>query len=124
MEFWEMTWFIFVTFALVAYLMVIFSILGDLFRDPETTGWVKALWVLALILLPLVTSVAYLVVRGRSMTDRAARPGVRTSQTASYDRALAGTATPAEEIARAHEMYDEGLITEAEYARLKEKALV
>ena len=32
MSFWDVVWFIIISFAFVAYLMVLFSILGDLFR--------------------------------------------------------------------------------------------
>ena len=66
MSFWDVVWFIFISFAFVAYLMVMFSILTDLFRDPDTSGWAKAVWVIALIFLPLLTSLVYLIARGGS----------------------------------------------------------
>jgi hypothetical protein len=124
MDFWDMMWFIFVTFAFVAYLMVLFTILTDLLRDPDVAGWAKAAWVVALLLLPLLTSVVYLIVRGRSMAQHASAGEVVTSQRAAYDRGVAGTPTAADEIARARQMYEAGMITEDEYARLREKALV
>ena len=67
MSFWDVVWFIFISFAFVAYLMVMFSILTDLFRDPDTSGWAKAVWVIALIFLPLLTSLVYLIARGREI---------------------------------------------------------
>ena len=70
MSFWDVVWFIFISFAFVAYLMVLFSILSDLFRDRETSGWVKAVWIVALIFLPLLTSLIYLIARGSGMAER------------------------------------------------------
>lgn len=125
MSFWDIVWFIFISFAFVAYLMVMFSILTDLFRDPDTGGFAKAVWVIALIFLPLLTSLIYLVSRGRSMAERSARSAqeIRAQQDA-YIKEVAGTAAPADQIAKARQMLDSGVITNEEYERLKEKALV
>jgi hypothetical protein len=125
MSFWDVVWFIFITFALVAYLMVMFAIIGDLFRDRETSGFAKAVWVVALIFLPIITSLIYLITRGKDMTDRASRDAeaMRTQQEA-YIRDVAGKGTPADQIAQAKTMLDAGVISPAEYERLKEKALV
>ncbi|MGH3507619.1 MAG: SHOCT domain-containing protein [Nocardioidaceae bacterium] len=126
MSFWDIVWFICISFAFVAYLMVMFTILTDLFRDTETSGFAKAVWVVALIFLPLLTSLVYLVSRGRGMAERASRNAqqMREQQDA-YIKEVAGTtATPAEQIAKAREMLDSGVITQEEYDRLKAKALV
>ena len=77
MSFWDVVWFIFISFAFVAYLMVLFSILSDLFRDRDTSGVVKAIWVVALIIFPLVTSLIYLIARGGGMTDRSMQASER-----------------------------------------------
>jgi Phospholipase_D-nuclease N-terminal/Short C-terminal domain len=125
MSFWDIVWFIFISFAFIAYLMVVFTILTDLFRDRETSGWVKAVWVVALIVLPLVTSLVYLVARGRSMSERAGRDAAEMKrQQDAYIKEVAGKASPADQIAQARTMLDTGAITQAEFDRLKEKALV
>jgi hypothetical protein len=125
MSFWDVVWFIFISFALVAYLMVMFAIISDLFRDRETSGWVKAIWIVALIFLPILTSLVYLIARGRGMTERSvgAAESARQQQEA-YIRDVASKATPAEQIAQARSMLDAGTISQADYERLKEKALV
>jgi hypothetical protein len=125
MSFWDVVWFIFISFALVAYLMVMFAIITDLFRDRETSGWVKAVWIVALIFLPILTSLVYLIVRGRGMTERqvSTAEAMRQQQEA-YIREVATKATPAEHIAQARTMLDAGTISQADYERLKEKALV
>jgi hypothetical protein len=125
MSFWDVVWFIFISFAFVAYLMVMFSILSDLFRDRDTSGIVKALWVVALIFLPFLTSLIYLIVRGRGMAERAARGAelARQHQDA-YIRQVAGQTTPVDQIAQARAMLDAGAISQSEYDALKTKALV
>jgi len=125
MSFWDVVWFIFISFALVAYLMVMFSIITDLFRDRETSGWVKAVWIVALIFLPILTSLVYLIVRGKGMTERSVKTAdSMREQQESYIRDVAGHGTPAEQIAQARSMLDAGTISQADYERLKEKALV
>jgi hypothetical protein len=125
MSFWDVVWFIFISFAFVAYLMVMFSIIADLFRDRDTSGIVKAIWIVALIFLPILTSLVYVIVRGRGMTERTVRSAeaAKLEQDA-YIKAVAAKATPADQIAQARAMLDAGVITQPEYERLKEKALV
>lgn len=125
MSFWDVVWFIFISFAFVAYLMVMFSIITDLFRDRETSGWAKAIWIVALIFLPLLTSLVYLITKGSGMTERAARSAAdMRKQQDEYIREVAASASPADQIAQAKSMLDAGVINQAEYDRLKEKALV
>lgn len=125
MSFWDVVWFIFISFAFVAYLMVMFSIITDLFRDRDTSGWAKAGWIIALIFLPLLTALVYLIVRGQSMTERATREAEQAKrQQDAYIREVAAKASPVDQISQAKAMFDAGVISEAEYARLKEKALV
>ena len=125
MSFWDVVWFIVISFAFVAYLMVMFSILTDLFRDPDTSGWAKAVWVITLIFLPLLTSLVYLIARGRGMTERSMKSAeAMKRQQDAYIRQAAGKASPVDEIAKAQAMLDSGAITQAEYDTLKAKALV
>jgi phospholipase D-like protein/putative oligomerization/nucleic acid binding protein len=125
MSFWDVVWFIFISFAFVAYLMVLFSILSDLFRDRETSGWVKAVWIVALIFLPLLTSLIYLIARGSGMAERSwkSAEAMRQQQDA-YIREVAGKSSPVDQIAQARAMLDSGAITQTEFDALKAKALV
>ena len=125
MSFWDVVWFIFISFAFVAYLMVMFSILSDLFRDRDTSGIAKAVWIVALIFLPFLTSLIYLIVRGRGMAERAAHSAeLAKQQQDAYIRQVAGKATPVDQIAQAKAMLDSGAISQQEYDALKSKALV
>jgi hypothetical protein len=124
MSFWEFFWFVFVSFCFVAYLMVMFSIFADLFRDSDLSGWLKAIWVVAMIFLPFVTSLVYLIARGRGMAERQAhRAELMRRQQDAYIRDTAGQATPADQITQARALLDQGVISPAEYERLKEQAL-
>ncbi|MGV9662903.1 SHOCT domain-containing protein [Nocardia niigatensis] len=123
MPVWDVFWLIIMSFAFAAYLILLFTIISDLFRDRDTSGWVKALWVLFLFVLPLITSLVYLIVRGGGMAQRsaAAQDRVREAQE-TYIRETAGT-NPSAQIADAKKLLDEGTLTQAEFDRLKAKAL-
>jgi len=128
MSFWQVVWEIVIVFAFVAYLMVLFSIIGDLFRDHEMSGVVKVLWIIALIVVPFLSAFIYVVARGRGMTERHMEElAVRRQETDAYIRDVAAsttpTTTPGDEIAKAQKMLAEGVISQPEYDRLKAKAL-
>ena len=124
MNFWDFFWLLVWGFVFVMYLMVLFQIIRDLFRDADLSGWLKALWIVALIIVPFITAIVYLIARGRDMAERQAQEmaGAR-AQTDQYIRSVAGTSGPADQIASAKELLDSGAITQAEFDRLKEKAL-
>lgn len=123
MSFWEVLWFCFVSFVFIAYLMVMFSIIADIFRDPDTSGGIKAVWLIALIFLPFVTAIAYLIARGKGMQERSARTAAAARQQQDdYIRQVAGS-SPAEQIEKAQAMLDRGAITPGEFDQLKAKAL-
>src|SRR5215217_1279529 len=106
------------------YLMILFQIIGDLFRDKELSGWWKALWVIALIIFPFLTALIYLIARGRGMAERQTGEMRRAqASTDSYIQQVAGRSSPAEQITTAKGLLDEGTITQAEFERLKAAAL-
>ncbi|MGB7963200.1 MAG: SHOCT domain-containing protein [Propionicimonas sp.] len=120
---WELIWFMVVVFMFMAYLMALFSIIGDLFRDRELNGGLKAVWLIALVLVPFITALAYLIFRGAGMADRAAaQVSQNKAATDDYIRTVAG-ASPADEIAKAKALLDSGTISASEYEALKAKVL-
>ena len=125
MSFWDVVWFIIISFCFIAYLMVMFSIISDLFRDKGTSGFMKAVWIICLIFLPFITALVYLIARGQSMGERSLQQATEMRQAQdSYIRDVAGgSATPADQIAKAKEMLDSGAITQQEFDQLKAKAL-
>ncbi|MDJ0395408.1 SHOCT domain-containing protein [Rhodococcus sp. G-MC3] len=122
-SFWDFLWLIIVSFAFVAYLMVLFSIIGDLFRDHKSSGWVKAIWVFFLIVAPFLTALVYLIAKGGDMTKRqVAAVQHAKDQQDQYIKQVAGR-TSAEEIGHAKELLDNGTISNEEFGQLKAKAL-
>jgi hypothetical protein len=124
MNFWDVVAWFFWVFVFFAYLMVIFSIIGDLFRDHKLNGWWKAVWIIFLIFVPFLTALVYLIARGRGMAERQAA-AVRHAQSAqaAYIREAAGTASPTDDIAKAKALLDSGAISAEEFEHLKAKAL-
>ncbi|MBF6195690.1 SHOCT domain-containing protein [Nocardia implantans] len=122
-SFWDYVWYTILVFAFVAYLIVLFQILVDLFRDHSVSGVAKALWVIALVVFPYLAALVYLIVRGRGMALRAQRAQAEAKEaTDQYIREVAGK-SPAESIADAKALLDSGAITVAEFEQLKAHAL-
>jgi hypothetical protein len=125
MSFWDIVWFIVISFAFVAYLMVLFSIITDMFRDREMGGWAKALWIIFLIFMPFLSMLIYLVARGRGMAERSATAAeeARAAQETYIKQVAGGNGSPTDEIARAKALLDAHAISQSEYEALKTKAL-
>jgi len=121
---WDFLWHFLIIFAWIAYLLVLFQILIDLFsRDHTTSGWVKAVWVFFLIVFPWLTAVIYLIARGQGMAARAREAAVAAKKdTDDYIKQAAGR-SPAQEIADAKALLESGAISQTEFDALKAKAL-
>ena len=121
--FFQFIWLVIVSFAFVAYLIVLFQIVTDLFRDHEQKGWHKAIWIIFLIVFPLLTAVVYLIARGDGMAKRQANYAKRAQESAdNYIREVVGR-SPAQEIADAKALLDAGSISAEEFEKIKAKAL-
>lgn len=122
-NFWDLILLIASTFIFIAYLLVLFQIIVDLFRDPDLGGGSKVLWIIGLIFVPVLTSLFYILTRGRGMAARQRSEVQRArSDAESYIREVAGK-SPADQIADAKRLLDAGTINADEFARLKAKAL-
>jgi predicted PurR-regulated permease PerM len=122
--FWSMLWFFF----LFIWIVILFHVLTDLFRDHTLSGGMKTLWVVFLVFLPFLAVLVYVISRGKGMAERAAaRQQQSQEQFEGYVRSVAatgdGTTTPADQIAQAKQLLDAGTIDQAEFDRLKAKAL-
>ncbi|MFN8183903.1 MAG: SHOCT domain-containing protein [Candidatus Nanopelagicales bacterium] len=115
---------ILLAFVFMAYLILVFVIVGDLMRDHELSGWWKAVWIIALILIPWLTGLIYIIARGKGMAERSAAEASRIQQAqADYIKQVSGNADPATQIANAKALHDQGVISDQEFAELKAKAL-
>ena len=124
MGFWDFLWLLFWTYIFVAYLMLLFHIFADVFRDRDMGGFAKALWVIFLIVAPFLSALIYLIARGREMAERQTQAARQAqAETEQYIQSVASTPNSADQIASAKALLDDGTITPAEYEQLKVKAL-
>ena len=123
MEFGQFLWSLLVIFFMIMYFMILFSVVIDLFRNHQMGGFAKALWIIFLIFIPLISLLVYVIVYGKSMAQRqqAAVTEAQQEQDA-YIKQVAGT-SPAEQIAQAQQLLSSGAISQDEYDKLKAKAL-
>jgi hypothetical protein len=123
-NFWDLVWLMLGAFFFVAYLMILFQVVTDLFRDAKVGGVAKGLWLLALVFLPMLTALVYVITRGEGMAERQRSAHDRAKADAeAYIRQVAGGQSPADQIASAKKLLDAGTISPEEFARLKAKAL-
>lgn len=110
-------------FFFVLWIWIVITILMDLFRDHETSGWAKAVWVFFLIFIPVLTSLIYLIARGSGMRERAVKEQADAKQQFDeYVRDAAGT-SPVDELHKLDQLRQSGGITEDEYQKMKEKVV-
>lgn len=126
--FWEsvgnVIWFFIVFFIWVAFLMVLFSVIGDLFRSADLSGIAKTFWVVVLLFLPVLGTLLYLIVRGNGMSERAVQSVKKQQALATeYAQTVVGSGGPADQIEKAKTLLDAGAINQDEFNRLKAKAL-
>ena len=114
---------VFEIFLFVVWIWILFTIITDLFRNHEMSGWMKALWILLLVFIPYITALIYLIVYGSDMRERQLRAQAEAKHEADhYIRAAAHT-SPADELHKLHELVEKGALTSAEYDRAKQKLL-
>ena len=108
------------------WIWLLIMVFADIFRDHELSGWWKALWVIGIIIFPFLGVLIYLIARGGSMAQRAARQQQRAqADFDTYVRSVAdsGGGSTADELARLADLKARGVITDEEFAQLKAKAL-
>ena len=115
---------IFWIFLFVIWFWLLIMIFGDVFRDHELSGGMKAFWCIFVILLPYLGIFIYLIVRGGGMTERSIKAAQEQQQQfASYVKDTAGADSAADQIAKAKALLDQGTITNEEFEQMKARAL-
>ncbi len=120
---WDVIWTTFVVFLWISVLVIFFQVVIDIFRSRDLSGWAKTGWLIFIIILPLIGLLVYIVARGRNMAERAAKDQLDRADAIRRAQGMAAPGTPADEIAKAKEMLDSGVIDQAEFDQLKKKAL-
>jgi hypothetical protein len=118
--FWLLVW----AFVFGCYLVVLFQIVVDLFRDPDLSGWWKALWVIFLIIAPILGALVYVIARGSGMAERQLAATGRGREAETYvPPPIISMSNPADQISSAQALLHQDTITQAEFDQLKQKAL-
>lgn len=119
----ELLWWTIELFFLFMFIWIFVMLIADIFRDHELSGWGKAGWILLLIILPLIGSLIYIIVRGPSMAERSAKQAAAAqAQMDDYIRQTVALG-PAAELTRLATLRDAGTISEDEFQSMKAKVV-
>jgi Short C-terminal domain/Phospholipase_D-nuclease N-terminal len=121
----DVFWTMFQIFAFVVWFWLLFMVLMDVFRSTDLSGWGKAGWTIFVLVLPLIGILVYLIVRGRSMHQRAAQQAAQQEEALrSYVQEAAGSsASSADQLAKLADLRQRGVITSDEFDQEKSKVL-
>ena len=117
-------WTIFIIFLWVVWFWILITVIIDIFRSHDLSGWAKALWFVFILVLPLIGVLVYLIARGGKMHERAARQAQRQDEEfRAYVQQAAGSQNTTEQLAKLADLRDRGVITAEEFDREKAKIL-
>jgi hypothetical protein len=120
----DVFWTILIFFAWVAWIWTVVTVLGDVFRRHDLSGWGKAGWTIFVIALPFLGVLTYLIAHSKDMAERnITEAQASRAQFDDYVRSVSATDGPAAEIEKAKGLLDSGSITAAEFESIKAKAL-
>ena len=126
----DVMWTMFVFFCWVIWFWLLISIFSDLFRRDDVSGWLKAGWVVLLVVLPFLGVLIYLIANTKGMAERRNREvKAYQDQFDAHVRSVAANGnsanghSSADQIAKGKQLLDSGAINQAEYDTLKQKAL-
>ncbi len=122
--FLDVFWTMLVFFVWVAWFMLLFRVIGDVFRRHDIGGGAKVLWLIFVIALPFLGVFIYLIVENQGMAERnMEQVQARQQANDAYIQSVAGSGGTAAEIEKAKQLLDSGAITQEEFDALKQKAL-
>jgi hypothetical protein len=122
--FLEVFWTMLIFFAFIVWIWILFTVIADIFRRHDISGFVKVLWIIFIIVIPYFGVFIYLIVEHKGMTERAlAAQKTAQAQVDDYVRSVASQGDPTDQIAKAKQLLDAGTISQAEFDQIKQKAL-
>ena len=111
-------------FLFVIWIWLLIMVFADIFRSRDMGGFAKAIWVIFVIILPFLGVFVYLIARGGKMHERAIEQAQQQDQAfQEYVQQAAGTASPADQVAKLADLKASGAITEEEFQAGKAKVL-
>jgi hypothetical protein len=119
-----MFWTFLFWFMWIAWILLLFRVIVDIFRSRDMGGVGKAFWMLFVLVLPFLGVLIYVLVRGGKMAERDVEEAVaREEAIQDYIRRTAGTTSTADELSKLAALHEQGRLTEAEFAQQKAKLL-
>jgi hypothetical protein len=120
--FMDVFWSMIIFFFWVIWIWIVVTVLIDIFRRDDASGWAKAAWVIFVVILPWLGVLIYLITNNDGMRERSMKQAqAQRREVGDYVRETTGGS--AGEIAKAKELLDSGAITQDEFQALKAKAL-
>jgi Phospholipase_D-nuclease N-terminal len=110
---------VFSIFIFVLWFWLLITVIGDLFRRHDISGFGKAIWVVVLILVPYLAVLVYLISQSRGMAERNAQ---RAQQARDELRQVVGFSA-ADEIEKLERLKNAGTISAEEYTRLRARVV-
>ena len=110
-------------FLFVVWIWILFTIITDLFRDHEMSGWAKGLWILFLVFIPYLTGLIYLIARGSGMRDRAIKAQADAKKHFDEYVQTQAASSPADELHKLNELREKGALSQDEFDQAKAKLL-
>src|ERR1700745_242594 len=104
-------------FVFVIWFWLAISVFSDLFRRDDVSGWIKALWVVGVILFPFIGVLAYMISQGNGMAER----GVERAQKAREELRNVIGFSVADEIEKLDRLKRSGAITDDEFTHIRAK---
>jgi hypothetical protein len=117
-------WTMLLVFLWVAWIMLLFRVFGDIFRNHDMGGFAKALWSIFVLVVPFLGVFVYLIANGDSMARRdVAQAQAAEADFQSYVRSVTSSGGTADELAKLSDLRSSGVISDAEFAQQKAKLL-
>ena len=110
-------------FLFVIWIWILFTIIGDLFRDHEMSGWAKALWIIVLVFIPFLGALIYLIARGSGMRERALKAQAEAKHHMDAYIQQQAHSSPADELHKLSDLKEKGAISAEEFEKAKAKLL-
>jgi len=121
--FLNILWSMIIFFAWVAWIWIVITLFGDIFRRRDIGGWAKGAWIVFIIVVPFLGTLVYLIAQHDGMAERSQKAAeAQQQQMSEYVKSVAGS-NSAEEISKAKSLFDAGTINQTEFDALKAKAL-
>jgi uncharacterized membrane protein len=118
LTFWDIVYSMVVFFFWFMLIWIFINIFADIFRRSDLSGGMKAVWIIALVFLPFLGALIYIVTRPKVTAQ-----DVKLMTQMEAASSAAAAVSPADELAKLQQLKDAGTITDAEFEELKKKAL-